>query len=289
MISAGASECPVASNSEKSGSLLSDKLGPSRTSAAAEAINSDMCSGELTKGGSPFRLLQHHYASDDSSGNDDEPHREDGSPLKLSPLVTAGATNSHGDTGCNMETDVESKGSCRTGKGFGWLSESSMPYKAQEIPPDAQKEVKDTGTASISSGTTDEHVDYNHENQVPFSHSASHEALWDKDDMDSIGVDVSKGPMSQNKNNKKKEKLESTPSKVDEFGRLVREDATDSDSDDSHYTRRRNKRGRSRSRSRSPLDRRRRRRRSPWKRRERRSRSRRYSVHFVYILINVID
>lgn len=275
MIPAGASECPVASNSKKSITPLSDELGPSRT-AATQAINSDMCSGELSIGGSPFRLLQHHYASDDSSGNDDEPHREDGSVLKLSPSVTAGAMNSLGDTGCNLETDVESKGSCRTGKGFGWLSESSMPYRAQEIPSDAQKEVKDTGTASISSGTTDEHVDCKHDNQVPISHSASHEAVWDKDDMDSAGVDVSKGSMSQNKNNEKKEKIESTPSKVDEFGRLVREDATDSDSDHSHYTRRRNKRGRSRSRSRSPLDRRRRRR-SPWKRRERRSRSRSWS------------
>jgi hypothetical protein len=288
MISAGASECPAASNSKKSSSPLSDELGQFRT-AATQAINSDMCSGELSKGGSPFRLLQHHYASDDSSGKDDELHCEDGSVLKLSPSVTAGPMNSHGGTGCNLETNVESKGSCRTGKGFERLSESGMPYRAQEIPSDAQKEVKDTGTASISSGTTDEHVDCNHDNQVPISHSASHEAVWVKDDMYSAGVDVSKSSMSQNKNNEKKEKLESTPSKVDEFGRLVREDATDSDSDDSHYTRRRNNRGRSRSRSRSPLDRRRRRRRSPWKRRERRSRSPRYSVHFVYILINIID
>ena len=279
MISAGASECPAASNSKKSSSPLSDELGQSCT-AATQAINSDMCSGELSKGGSPFRLLQHHYASDDSSGNDDD--REDGSVLKLSPSVTAGAMNSHGDTGCNLETDVESKGSCRAGKGFGRFSEFSMPYRAQEIPSDAQKEVKDTGTASISSGTTDEHVDCNHDNQVPISHSASHEAVWVKDDMDSAGVDASKSSMSQNKNNEKKEKLESTTSKVDEFGRLVREDATDSDSDDSHYTRRRNKRGRSRSRSRSPLDRRRRRR-SPWKRRERRSRSPRYSVHCIHL------
>lgn len=79
----------------------------------------------------------------------------------------------------------------------------------------------------------------------------------------------------------KKAKFESVPPKVDEFGRLVREGSSDSDSDDSLYNKRYNKRGRSRihshsrsrsrSRSRSPLDSRRG---SSWRRREKRSRSR---------------
>jgi len=65
--------------------------------------------------------------------------------------------------------------------------------------------------------------------------------------------------------------------KVDEFGRLVREGVSDSDSDASRrYKRRHGKRGRSRSRIRSPYDRRRRK--SPRKRKDRRDRSRRYSL-----------
>ncbi|KAG9153229.1 hypothetical protein Leryth_021252 [Lithospermum erythrorhizon] len=64
-------------------------------------------------------------------------------------------------------------------------------------------------------------------------------------------------------------------SKVDEFGRLVREDHSDNDSGDSpRFTRRRSKRGRSRSWSQSPIrgrsrsrsrSPRGRRRRSPWR------------------------
>ncbi|XP_057804989.1 uncharacterized protein LOC131020285 [Salvia miltiorrhiza] len=66
--------------------------------------------------------------------------------------------------------------------------------------------------------------------------------------------------------------------KVDEFGRLIREDVSDSDTSDSprhvrRHARRTRKRSRSQSRSRSPHDRRRRRR-SPWRRNERRGRSR---------------
>ncbi|KAM3703424.1 hypothetical protein ACJW31_04G094900 [Castanea mollissima] len=271
----GASECLVSGNFEKSSTLLSNDMSPSKTSTAAVAINSDKCSSEVIKGGSPFRLLQ-DYASDDSSENDDEPRREVGSALMLSASVTDSAANSHRDAGCNLGTD-ESKSSSRTEKGSGLLSKSNMPYKASEISPYLQKEVKDTGAASISSGTTDEHVDYNHKNKVSISHAVSPEAVREKDDLGSAGNDVSKGAISKKKNKEKKEKLESAHLKVDEFGRLIKEGGTDSDNEDSRYTRRHNKRGRSRSRSRSqsPVDRRRRR--SPRRRRERRSRSRSWS------------
>ncbi|PIN07625.1 Transcription factor Abd-B, contains HOX domain [Handroanthus impetiginosus] len=72
-------------------------------------------------------------------------------------------------------------------------------------------------------------------------------------------------------------KSNSTKLNVDEFGRLVREGVSDSEtSDSSHYTRRHSrrarKRSRSQSRSRSPHDRRRRW--SPWRRKERHGRSR---------------
>uniref|UniRef100_A0A803M0Q3 C3H1-type domain-containing protein n=1 Tax=Chenopodium quinoa TaxID=63459 RepID=A0A803M0Q3_CHEQI len=80
--------------------------------------------------------------------------------------------------------------------------------------------------------------------------------------------------------NAEKEDKKSTPTavKVDEFGRLVKEGGSESESEDAHHIRRRGRRDRSRnhSRSRSPSDRRRKRspRRSPRRRKERRSRSR---------------
>ncbi|XP_040988391.1 uncharacterized protein LOC121235985 isoform X2 [Juglans microcarpa x Juglans regia] len=274
--SAGASEHTIARNLEKSSAPLSNEIiRPSKTFAPAETIPTDKCFGEPIQNGSPFRLLQ-GYASDDSSENDDKPHREDGCPLTLSPSITPLAINSNRDSGYNLGTDVVSKGFYRrTEKGFGLHSESSIVHKVPEVTSDSQKVVKDTGTVSISSGTTDEHVDYNHENQVAISHAASREALLEKDDLGGTGIDVSKSAMSQKKNKEKNMKLESTPLKVDEFGRLVKDDATDSDTDDSRHTRRRSKRGRSRSRSQSPIDRGRRSR--PRKRRERRSRSRSWS------------
>lgn len=72
---------------------------------------------------------------------------------------------------------------------------------------------------------------------------------------------------------KKIAKSFSSTSKVDKFGRLIKEGASDSESDGSpHYSRRQGKRGRNRSRSQSPHDTRRRR--SPWRGREKRGRSR---------------
>ncbi|KAL9249179.1 Zinc finger CCCH domain-containing protein [Drosera capensis] len=62
--------------------------------------------------------------------------------------------------------------------------------------------------------------------------------------------------------------------KVDEFGRMIREDISESDSDDSDKIRRNRKRGRSRSCSRSPQFRRRR---TPVRRKDRRCRSRSWS------------
>lgn len=79
----------------------------------------------------------------------------------------------------------------------------------------------------------------------------------------------------QKENDAEKGRLGSSPIKIDEFGRLVREGGSDSDSDDLHYRRRhKSRRSRNSSESRSPVDRRRGRR-SPRRRRERRSRSRR--------------
>ncbi|KAK9684461.1 hypothetical protein RND81_10G211900 [Saponaria officinalis] len=74
---------------------------------------------------------------------------------------------------------------------------------------------------------------------------------------------------------RKDKKSTSAALKVDEFGRLAKEGASDSESDDTQHVRHRGRRDRSRSRSRSPSDRKRRR--SPRRRKGRRSRSRSWS------------
>lgn len=125
--------------------------------------------------------------------------------------------------------------------------------------------------------------------------SESKKPYKEKDASDGAGVDVAsrRGESQEGK----KDKFESVPSKVDEFGRLVRDGSSDSNSDDSHYSKRHNRRGRSRSRSRSRIHSRSRnrnrnrsrsrnryrsrsplnsKRRSSRRRREKRSRSRRY-------------
>ena len=82
--------------------------------------------------------------------------------------------------------------------------------------------------------------------------------------------------MSSKEHREKNETVGLSQHKIDKFGRLVKNVASDSDSDDSYHIGR-HRRGRTRSRSRSFSPPNTRRRRSPLKRRDKRSRSRRYS------------
>lgn len=249
-----APECHLDTDVDQSLIPRVDNLIPSTTSG----IDSEKFPGKISKGASPFRLLQ-DYASDDSTETGDAPSTEDVSPVTVSPSVTTD-TSLHRDIEYNLESGVGTKGSSRAER-------SSEPFSAPELAMDVKNVVK----TSITTRTTDQHVVI-HEKQAPISHGASVRAGHEK----SGGVGVHIVPESR------KAQEEITPLKIDEFGRLVKEGGSDSGSDDSHYIRKRGKRGRSRSHSRSPG--RRRRRRSPLRRKERRSRSHRYAWNFMYIL-----
>lgn len=248
MYSAGAAECPLDSNLEKSSIAIAiaDDQNKLSIPAAPEANNFDRFSNQFIKVGSPFRLLQ-DYASDNSSENDDV------NVIIVPPSVTAAAKSSHKDTGSHLKTYIGSESPCMSDKESKLPSESRKPYKAEKFSLHTKKEIKDTRTTLIT--------------------TESHEAFQEKDALDGAGTDVvSRRGKSQEV---KKATFESVPPKVDEFGRLVRDGSSDSNSDDSRYNKRHNKRGRSRirSRSRSPLDSGRR---SSRRRRDKRSRSRRY-------------
>ncbi|XP_004301108.1 PREDICTED: serine/arginine repetitive matrix protein 2 isoform X1 [Fragaria vesca subsp. vesca] len=240
--STGASESPLASQQEKSSIPKADDQNKLDASAAAEATTSDGFSNHITVN-SPFRLLQ-DYASENSS--------EDGDVGIPPSSVTTNVKSSAKDAGSQFE--IGSKNPCMTDKMSGRQYES----RRSKFSLDTKKDVRSTDTTLIIE---------------------SHEAFQGKDALNGSPIDIAfKRDKSQEG---KKTKSECLP-KVDEYGRLVREGSSDSNSDGSHYNKRRKRgrsrsrsrsrsRKRSRSRSRSPLDSRRRR--SPPRRREKRNRS----------------
>ncbi|KAI9117291.1 hypothetical protein K1719_011457 [Acacia pycnantha] len=184
--------------------------------------------------------LLQNYASDDSADNEHEACFADARTLSVSTAAATSASVAHKDLDSFLETDIGSKISSATQEGRELLSNTS---------------------ASVN-------------------FAASVEPSKGKDVLSSAGIDSSSKSGNAEQGNKKTSKFELNPLKVDKFGRVAREDPTDSDSDDSrnHRTRRRNKRDRSWSRSLSPLERSgRRRKRSPWRRKDKRSRSRSWS------------
>lgn len=240
-----ANQQPLLSNLKKSATASVDEKVLSSASVAAEGLNSEGKSSQLMKCGSPFRLLQ-DYVSDDISENDDE-HPEYVSPLKDS-LAVVGAAGLHINARLNASP------------------------KAANFLEGSGREVKEIAMAPISSGTTDEHVNDEHRNQASTSHAESPPDIQKKHALAVASVD---GKLL---NDEKGVKSASNSLKVDEFGRLIKEGASESDSDDSRYDGRQFRRGRSHSRS--PPDRRSWR--SPRRRRDKRSRSRRYGLDDVH-------
>ncbi|TXG51620.1 hypothetical protein EZV62_024144 [Acer yangbiense] len=253
-------EWSFVSNLKKPVTLLADHKNSSTASAVGEHDNFGKNS-RLLKGGSPFRLLQ-DYASDESSEDDDDVHLEYATPSKDSSSIAVRAISLHRDTECNLKTEA-AKGLNETGL--------SVSLEAGNVPRDSGTEVKETATTSIVSATTDD--DVNDKNIASISHATSPQAIPKKDALGGACFEASLKGKFEKENEEKGMKSASDSLKVDKFGRLVREGASDSDSDDLRHNGRQSKRGRSRSRS--PLNRRRRR--SPWKRREKRSRSRSWS------------
>ncbi|MED6196808.1 hypothetical protein PIB30_050780 [Stylosanthes scabra] len=105
---------PMGTGFEKPAAPLAEGFIRNGTSDLVEAIDADRDSGQLKRSGSPIKLLQ-DYASDDTSGNEDE----------ISAGAASGVSRSH------LVTDIGSKSPSGTRKGFGHLSETT-PNNIQE-------------------------------------------------------------------------------------------------------------------------------------------------------------
>ncbi|KAI5445352.1 hypothetical protein KIW84_013545 [Lathyrus oleraceus] len=246
-----------------------------------EATDPNRDSEQLMRIDSPIRLLQ-NYASDETSDNEDDGCTEDANNVfTVSTGADSCVPDAFKDSKSNLETGIGLKSPSYTQKATGLLSKSSQ--NNSEISPCLVQVPDVTGKRSVSR-ISDGCVAPNLENQVSVNFSSSIEALQGEDRLGDNGLDIDSsksGPAEQNCE-KETSKFEPTVLKVDEFGRHIKEGASDSGSDESRSrrTKRINKRDRSRShsRSRSPIDRRsRRRRRSPRRRKDKRSLSRSWS------------
>lgn len=255
---------PLGNNFESSVTCLQNDKNLAGEATASEAINSSHSSA-LIAGGSPFRLIQ-DYASDENSESEEESHLKD--VHFNSPLTPASSKTS--DKGTDNLTILGLKGSCQVRGSYAPPCESSMPESGAQFTSESPKQVFDANEVNVRKKGNEQSYN-NQQNEIDTSNCSK-----SLDAMNGRSVDVLQDTGKlQKENDEEKVKLGTSPVKIDEFGRLVREGGSDSDSDDSHYTRRhKNRRTRNSSESRSPIDRRRGRR-SPWRRRERRSRSRR--------------
>ncbi|XP_051115671.1 uncharacterized protein LOC127240866 [Andrographis paniculata] len=217
-----------------------------------EAIGNSNLSGPVNEGTDPFSLLQ-DYASDDSSENEGANVPGDGS----SQSNKDGHTNL--DTGkvCKFGSELHRQSVSEASKNIlvNSVNESPSMMEADSISIGTREVKEISGRSSRRQEfECDQHKD-----------SSRH---YDTD----IGCEDAKMCPSDIKS-------DVTKLNVDEFGRLIREGVSDSDTSDSpRYARKQGRRARKRSRSqsRSPSPRGRRRRRSPW-RKERRGRSRSWS------------
>lgn len=217
--------------------------------------------GQLMKGENSFKIVQ-SYSSNSTSESEDE-NVGDVSPLSINDEITKSDDEKEHDLGSV-------------------LKHKSLSDPESEIGSPGN--VMQADKLAIPTGAVAESSDISHRGQRPVS-SSTYDACQSKDSSRNRDEDIGHEEANAHKPDMKSDKL-----KVDEFGRLVREDVSDSDTSDSppharRHSRRTRKRSRSQSRSRSPHDRRRRRR-SPWRRTERRGRSRRLELDFLISFLN---
>ncbi|KAG6386043.1 hypothetical protein SASPL_154929 [Salvia splendens] len=211
--------------------------------------------GQAMNDANPAKIVQ-GYSSNSTSENE-EGNLED---VSL-PSTSDATTNYYAEKG----HDVGSEDSCKS------LSKSNkhvLPESVNRSPINVMQADK----LDITTGVVSKLSDRSHKGQKSVS-SGTYTARQSKDSLRNYDESVGIEDANAHKPDTKAEKP-----KVDEFGRLIRENVSDSDLSDSprhvrRHARRTRKRSRSQSRSRSPYDRRRRRR-SPWRRKERCDRSR---------------
>ncbi|KAG8379328.1 hypothetical protein BUALT_Bualt07G0077000 [Buddleja alternifolia] len=240
----------------KESSSQYNKFNQSNVSVASAETGYENISSQLMEVADPFKFLQ-GYATDNTSENEGENLLGDVS----SPSIKVGCLNFDSQKGCNFESDLR----------CGSQSDSNKHMLSKSIIG-SPKNVIEADKTSSATGKIEDFSHKGHRDQQSVS-TGTHMALQPKDSLRSYDANI--GLEGANFHNPDM-KSNSTKMNVDEFGRLVREGVSDSDTSDSpQYTRRHSrrvkKRSRSHSRSRSPRDRRRR---SPRRRKERRGRSR---------------
>ncbi|XP_010322582.1 zinc finger CCCH domain-containing protein 55-like isoform X2 [Solanum lycopersicum] len=209
---------------------LEKKFSHPRGSPINKEVDLENVHSQLMEAASPFRLIQ-GYASDDSLDNDNENCLENLGRLTVPPPSEVVAIIPKTDTEKSPISSVKPSNSV------------------------AKDDPKSFGALKF-----EDSIDHSNGNRLSLKSDTAPEGLClknildvnDNDNFDMLREDA---------------KDKSPTRKVDEFGRLVREGVSDSDSDASRrYKQRHGKRGRSRRRSRSPYDRRRRK--SPRKRKD---------------------
>lgn len=240
---------------------------------AAAGVDYEQVSTELVKGSTAFNLLQ-DYASDDNSDSDSEPCIKDIASAPVNPSGESVAACLDTEKGSDFILNETTKNSSVSKRGFGPSSErsvtldASIPSKSLDSSLMLQSPSKEVDSTMLMKDKRP------NDNKCAKQHNID-SGTFDKDFEQKSNRGSHVRPASDvGKTRKEDGKYSSTSHlKVDEFGRLVRESGSDSDSDDLRHSRRHGKRGRMSSRSRSPHDRRR----SPQRRRHRRSRSRSWS------------
>ncbi|KAI3874744.1 hypothetical protein MKX03_021266 [Papaver bracteatum] len=241
-------------------------------------VSGEEASGALIKSQSPLFKRFQEYASDDSAEDNDGIPYENASPVMVSPSITASKTSSHEDEMTILYADVGCENISAKEEVFMQSAESDSRQPIDDPLSRKPNISRESLEVIEASDMANDSLDTTVKLQDNYSGDKTSYSLMFKDD---IQGDVGDGGHSDSLRKRSTGKR-LTLKKVDEYGRLVRQDASESDSDGARYTRRRAKRGRSRSksrsrsrsRSRSPHGRRRRKSRSPRRRKDKRSRSR---------------
>lgn len=252
---------------------LMEDLSPVNVSPATSGGASEEVPHVFVKDGSPFRLIQ-DYASDDSAEDDKRANIENVSPVRVSPSITVDTSGLPEDGGVDTHVSTSPNKASETEGQPDATFEPTKAVQQSDFSLASNKLVSETVTLSDTVGAIpkrDRHIISKVENKKSCEKTKASDPFED----DALQGDHVDAEHASKKFHKEKGTQQTSPIlNVDEFGRLIREGVSDSDSDGAYYSQRVGKRGRSRSPHES---RRRRRSRSPWRRRDRRSRSRSWS------------
>ncbi|XXG55536.1 hypothetical protein AAC387_Pa03g3187 [Persea americana] len=260
-------------DSEESDKPLMEGSSQAKVSSAVAGGKNEDIPRVFIKNGSPFRLIQ-DYASDDSAEDDTSASVEDVSPQRVSPSAPVCSSALHEDEGMDVCSNVVSKTVSEIEKisnMASFMTEAVQRSDGSIISYEMALKTVTSPDESTAVAKPDEPNACKDENVALSDRTRSVKTLETVVlQGNSVDTDRPSGKVHKDEDATQA----STTLKVDEFGRLVREGMSDSDSDGMDYSWRSGKRGRSPSPQESRWKRRSR---SPRRRRDRRSRSRSWS------------